>query len=837
MDKLLIGLNSEQQQAVTKDSGAMLVLAGAGSGKTRVLTSRIAYLIKKGVKPYEILAVTFTNKAATEMKQRLITLLGEETVKDLWVGTFHNICGRMLRYDIEKYKTKDGTTWSSNFVIFDQDDSLSLIKQAIKKEGLDEKMYVPKAIQATISMAKNKMQDAFKYATHAKDFRSERVSKIFYNYEGLLATNNALDFDDLLLTSVNLLKENEDVLKKYSMRFKHILVDEFQDTNQAQYNLINSIYSGNGTIEKRPNTSLCVVGDVDQSIYSWRGADCKLILNFQSEFPETELIKLEQNYRSTQNILETANNIIKNNNERLDKNLYSNKGKGDKIFCFEAQSELEEAHFISNKIGNYTMLGKYNCNDCVVLYRTNAQSRAIEEAFMSKKIPYKMIGGMKFYARKEIKDLIAYLKLVYNSDDSQSVKRVINVPKRSIGATTIKKMDEISVREFRPIFEILQHIDDYSEFTARVKAPVQDFVRLINSLKEKSQTMRLSEFIAQMIDDIGYLDELKEEATEEANSRIENIQEFISAAKVHEDLQLENELGEFLSQLALVSDVDSIDNEAASVTLMTLHSAKGLEYPLVFLAGLEEGIFPHSRALNDPTEMEEERRLMYVGVTRAEEVLFLSYAKRRLLYGDYKYNTPSRFLKEIPEHLLDSNVHVSNSSSSASVTQSAQMGGASRGSSNGGFGRNNTRNNYYDGKVTSTSSFGRDFIVPKPVTTNSTKINLPPKVQPVKIEEQKLTNIAPKTVIVKKAPQSVEKPKEPEKEVVKQVSSVSTVEKKVVEEPVELFEKNERVFHEKFGVGTIQDIISVGENYMYSIDFGKQGNKALDAKFAKLKKF
>lgn len=838
MNQILSGLNTEQEKAVVKDKGSMLVLAGAGSGKTKVLTSRIAYLIQNGAKPWEILAVTFTNKAASEMKQRLTNILGEEIVKDIWVGTFHNICGRILRYDIDKYKTDDGTTWSKNFVIFDQNDSLSLIKQSIKKENLDEKMYVPKAIQSTISMAKNKMLDAFSFATNSRDFRAERISKVFYNYEGLLATNNALDFDDLLLISVNLLSKTEDILAKYSSRFKHILVDEFQDTNATQYELIKLLYTGNNE-EVSPNKTLCVVGDVDQSIYSWRGADCRIILNFQSDFKSTELIKLEQNYRSTQCILEAANNVIKNNNERLDKNLYSNKGKGEKIKCFEAETELEEAHYIANKIKLLTTNNKYSYNDCVVLYRTNAQSRAIEEAFMSKNIAYKMLGGIKFYDRKEIKDLIAYLKLIYNSNDSQSFKRIINVPKRSIGPTSVKKLETIAENESRSIYEVCENIDNYSEFTARTKTPLLDFVRLINLLKKKAEQMKLSEFIAQSIDDIGYLDELKEEATEEANSRIENLQEFISAAKEYENSESGNDLGEFLSQLALVSDVDSLDEQAKSVTLMTLHAAKGLEFPVVFLAGLEEGIFPHMRSLNNNEEMEEERRLMYVGVTRAEELLHISFAKRRLIYGDYKYYTPSRFLKEIPPQIIEASFknplpskHQNSYQGSSyrdkiqprSLDRSNDYESGNTNNFSNSFGKNFVAPKFQKSSNTqTTNSFGSSFVAPKRTEIKKPVVNNSPS--PKVIEHPKKELPIKKSEPIKNIPLPVEKP-----------ASVAVVEETPIP-PIKLFEKGDRVFHDKFGIGTIEDVVAVGPNHLYSIDFGKQGKKAVDAQFAKLKKF
>jgi len=821
MNEILVGLNSAQQEAVSKLSGAMLVLAGAGSGKTKVLTQRIAYLIQNGVSPYEILAVTFTNKAAQEMKERLLSILGENVVKNLWVGTFHNICGRILRQDIEKYKTDDGRNWRNNFVIFDQDDSLSLIKQAIKIENLDDKMYQPKSLQTTISMAKNKMMDAFKFATNARDFRSERISRVYHTYEGMLSTNNALDFDDLLLMSVNLFSKSPETLTKYHSRFKHVLVDEYQDTNLAQYHLINKIYTGGIDKFAAKNRSLCVVGDIDQSIYSWRGADYKIILNFQNDFPDAELIKLEQNYRSTENILEVANHIIVNNTERLSKNLYSNKGKGEKILCFEANDEMEEAHFIIDKVKALTC-GKYSYNDCVVLYRTNAQSRSIEEAFMARSIPYKMVGGIKFYARKEIKDIIAYLKLIYNPDDSQSLKRVINVPRRSIGPTTIKKIDEISKDHNVSLFTVIENIDDHSEFSPKTKNSLKGFVNLIKKTREAYGSMPLSEFIAQMIDNTEYLDELKEEGTEESNSRIENIQEFISVAKEYESMAEENDLGEFLTQISLVSDLDSLEEAAESVTLMTLHAAKGLEFPVVFLAGLEEGIFPHSRSLNSNTEMEEERRLMYVGVTRAEDLLYLTYAKKRLIWGDYKYCTPSRFFKEIPQNLIVTNyAREKEQKSSYSNTKPGSWGYSKN--NEGSKPVNKDFKSFKDSPLQTDYSkgFGSNFVAPKYKKIEETKS---PKVE-VKLYKPTVQKVQEKAISGPQLPDNL-------KALVKK-KETPTPQKTVLD----IFKEGERVFHEKYGIGIVAEVLEMGQDVMYSVDFGKLGKKPLDARFSKLKKF
>ncbi len=886
MSKILEGLNNEQKEAASVISGPMLVLAGAGSGKTRVLTQRIAHMVSEGIHPANILAVTFTNKAAKEMKQRLESILGEETVKKLWVGTFHSICGRILRHDIENYKNEENRTWLNNFVIFDQAESLNLIKQALKVHNLDEKIYQPKSIQATISMAKNKMQNAFKFATKAKDFRTEKVAQVFTNYEEMLSANNAVDFDDMLMITVDLLCKCPEVLQKHHSRFKHILVDEFQDTNLAQYRLIKFLACADKQGLEEEDRSLCVVGDVDQSIYSWRGADYKIILNFQKDFQNTKLITLEQNYRSTGNILEVANSIILNNTDRLDKSLYSNKGQGEKITCYEASSEIEEALYIIKKIKDTTR-GKYSYNDCAVLYRTNSQSRALEEACMSQSIPYKMVGGIKFYERKEIKDIIAYLKLVHNPFDSQSLKRIINVPKRSIGATTLKKADEISLQTSKPVFEVLENIEEYSNFNNATKVKILEFIKLINYFKHLVKEMPLSEFISTIISDINYIEPLRAENTEEANSRIENIQEFISVVRNHEMQSVDNDLGEFLTQLALVSDLDGLEEESKSVTLMTLHAAKGLEFPVVFLAGLEEGIFPHMRSLEDPSEMEEERRLMYVGVTRAEDILYLTYSKRRLIWGDYKYFTPSRFLNEIPSNCMISNCVENLATPQVGQRKSYNNGksyhsGSSYGRSSynyGNYGKPKSKtdysapvgDNYSTGfgkgfkapsqkSVTNTGSigdnyssgFGAGFKAPSVNTSkkpaSATNIN---NNNMQKHDAPRSGPVKPKfsTATIEQPVQSVQKSQNPVEKETKQnqlgLNLENTTEPKQ-EEPVykpevkenpTVLNEGDRVFHEKFGMGVIEKVVQMGSNYLYSVDFGKMGKKAVDAQFAKLKKF
>lgn len=476
------------------------------------------------------------------------------------------------------------------------------------------------------------MQDAYTFSTRARDYRTQKISEIYEEYEKQLLANNAIDFDDMLLLTVNLLSTNEEVRNKYHERFSHILVDEFQDTNISQYMLIKHLYSNNKAETELKNRSLCVVGDVDQSIYSWRGADYKIILNFQADYRNSKLIKLEQNYRSVATILDAANAIIVNNTERVSKNLYSTKGQGDKIDIYEAQDEAGEAYFIANKIKNYAR----NLNDYAVLYRTNSQSRAIEEALISQGISYRMVGGLKFYDRKEVKDIIAYLKLLYNRHDSQSLKRIINVPKRSIGDTTVKKLQEIANGMDYSLYEVIQNIDEYDDLSAGVKSKLKAFCELLDKLDKNKNSLSLPEFIAFVIEETGYLRELKQEDTEEAESRIENLQELVNVARDFAPDEEDNILGEFLAQVALVSDLDETPDADNAVTLMTLHAAKGLEFETVFLAGLEEGIFPHSRSLNSNTEMEEERRLMYVGVTRAKQKLYISYAKRRQMWGRNK---------------------------------------------------------------------------------------------------------------------------------------------------------------------------------------------------------
>lgn len=834
MENILGNLNKEQKEAVQTTKGPLLILAGAGSGKTKVLTSRIAYLIQNGVHPRNILAVTFTNKAAKEMKARLGNILGEKTVKYMWVGTFHGICGRILRENIENYSFQSGKKLDKNFTIYDDTDTNAVIKQAIKKLNFDDKVYQPKLVKSVISNAKNKMQDAYTFATFARDFKSQKIAQIFEEYENTLNNNNAIDFDDMLMLTVKLFEQNAQVRKEYYDRFEHILVDEYQDTNLAQYNLVNMLYT-NCSSEIPPERSLCVVGDIDQSIYSWRGADYTIIMNFQKDFKNTKLIKLEQNYRSTANILNVANAIIENNTERVEKVLYSNKGEGELIDYFEAQDESDEANFIASKIkqdsgGNY--------NQYAILYRTNSQSRALEEACMAAGIPYRIYGGLKFYDRKEIKDIIAYLKLIFNPDDSQSFKRIVNVPKRSIGDTTVKRLQDFADREDISLFEAVKRIQEDTEIPPRTRTKLTEFAELIRKFKDASSNYSLREFVTLVIEKSGYLAELQMQNTPESEADIENLQELVNVAEEFVPEDENNVLGEFLTQVSLVSDIDSMDNIANNVTLMTLHAAKGLEFPIVFLAGMDDGVFPHQRTFNIPSEMEEERRLMYVGVTRAEEKLYLTSAKRRQMWGEFKYYNPSRFIEEIPRQLMNT-IGFEGSTNNSSTFRNA-VSKAKTGKSDYSY---SAAQSDSFGYVKPSTGFGRGFVAPQKRSTTTTTTTVK-------------SNRTPARTILVKSKENKKRDEEKVKEFFKDNAIKRMLEEKRkydiqrahAEEERErriegfgnmtdVFNVGERVFHDKLGIGHILEVIPVGESTMYTIDFGKQGKKAMDASYAHLKKF
>lgn len=844
MENILDNLNNEQREAVQTVEGPLLVLAGAGSGKTKLLTSRIAYLIKeKCVRPRNILAVTFTNKAAKEMKERLGNILGEDVVKYMWVGTFHGICGRILRENIENYSFQSGKKLDKNFTIYDETDSVAVIKQAIKKLNLDDKVYQPKLVKSIISNAKNKMQDAYTYATFARDFKSQKVASIYEEYENSLNNNNAIDFDDMLMLTVKLLEQCKEVRQLYYDRFQHILVDEFQDTNMAQYKLINMLYT-NLEADIPDERSLCVVGDVDQSIYSWRGADYTIILNFQQDFKKTKLIKLEQNYRSTANILNVANAIIENNTERVDKVLYSQKGDGELIDYFEAQDEADEANFIASRIKQDSG-GDYN--RYAILYRTNSQSRALEEACMAAGIPYKIYGGLKFYDRKEIKDIIAYLRLIYNTDDSQSFRRIVNVPKRSIGDTTIKNLADFADKEDISLFAACQRIEEAIEIPPRTRSKLKDFSQLILKFKDAVSSYSLQEFVTLVIEKTGYLAELQSQNTPESEADIENLQELVNVAGEFVPEEQDNVLGEFLQQVALVSDTDAVENITNNVTLMTLHSAKGLEFPIVFLAGCDEGVFPHQRTFNNASEMEEERRLMYVGVTRAEEKLYLTSAKRRQMWGEYKYYNPSRFIDEIPRQLLNSTAFEGSTSGSSTFQNAVSK--ARTGKSDYSYSAAQADSNGY---IRPSSGFGKGFVAPtKGLASGSTQNDR----QKQNAAYSKPSRTPSRTILVKSKvnkERDEEKVKEffkdnaikrmleekHQKERAMQEAEAERLKKMETTSPIEyVFNEGERVFHDKLGIGHIKEVTQIGESMMYTIDFGKQGIKAMDAAYAKLKKF
>lgn len=828
MENILENLNKEQVEAVKTVEGPLLILAGAGSGKTKVLTTRIAYLIQNNyARAREILAVTFTNKAAKEMKERLGLILGEETVKYMWVGTFHGICGRILRENIANYNFQSGKKLDKNFTIYDETDSINVLKQVIKKLNIDDKIYQPKLVKAVISNAKNKMQDAYTFATFARDFKSQKIAEIFDAYENTLNNNNAIDFDDMLLLTVKLLEQQPQVREYYFNKFKHILVDEYQDTNLAQYMIVNMLYT-NKQKDIPENRSLCVVGDVDQSIYSWRGADYTIILNFQKDFRNAKVIKLEQNYRSTANILNVANAIIENNEERVEKYLYSQKGDGELIDYYEAQDEADEANFIVSKIKQNSG-GDYN--RYAILYRTNSQSRALEEACMAAGIPYRIYGGLKFYDRKEIKDIIAYMKLIHNTDDSQSLRRIINVPKRALGETTVTHLQRYADEKDMSLFQaIIECDEDARELSPKTRSKLKDFAALILRLKEEIKTHNLREFVTLVIEKTGYLADLQLQNTPEADADIENLQELVNVAEEFEPEELDNALGEFLQQVALVSDIDSMDNISNNISLMTLHSAKGLEFPVVFLAGMDEGVFPHQRTFNSLSELEEERRLMYVGVTRAEEKLYLISAKRRQMWGEYKYYNPSRFIEEIPRKLLEYSTfegRSENSSTFRDAVSKVKTGDSGRSYSTA------QADSY--GYVKPTTGFGKGFIAPQkrsqqsnrtPSRTILVKSQKNKERDEEKVKEFFKDNAIKRMVEERKRANQEELLKEQELKRQREDTSIDYV-----------FNVGERVFHEKLGVGHISDVIMDGASIIYVIDFGKMGKKSMAAEYARLKKF
>ena len=639
MNSLLTGLNKEQQQAVQHTEGPLLILAGAGSGKTKVLTVRIAHLLAQGVNPYEILAITFTNKAAKEMKSRVEGLVGD-VANRIWLSTFHSFCAKFLRFELDNF-----LGYNSNFTIYDTSDSQAVIKAALKALNLDDKYYPVGAMIAAISDAKNKLLFASDFRKQARDFYQQKVADVYEYYERELRKNNALDFDDLLLVAVKLLQSNAAVLDKYSKRFRYVMIDEYQDTNHAQYLLAKLLASH--------WKNIAVVGDADQSIYAWRGADIQNILDFEKDHPNCTSIKLEQNYRSTKIILDAANAVIENNEGRPKKNLWTDKTEGAKIQHFTAQSEHEEAAFIGDTIAKKHDIHGVPYGDMAILYRTNAQSRVLEEALIKRALPYTMVGGTKFYDRKEIKDVLAYLRVLYNPFDDLSLLRIINVPKRSIGATTVAKLQDYARANGTSLFMTLTQLHLVDTIKGKTKEKLEEFGILIFTLVAEMEDKTVLDILEAILDRTGYLAQLEESTDPQDQARAENIGELLSVAKDFQDTNPTGTVEDFLEQVALVNDVDSFEQEESKVTLMTLHAAKGLEFPIVFLGGLEEGLFPHSRTLMNPEEIEEERRLAYVGITRAEKELYISNATTRTVFGRTSSYLPSRFIDEIPEELVD----------------------------------------------------------------------------------------------------------------------------------------------------------------------------------------
>ncbi|EES72765.1 ATP-dependent DNA helicase PcrA, partial [Paenibacillus sp. oral taxon 786 str. D14] len=638
-------LNPQQRQAVEATEGPLLIMAGAGSGKTRVLTHRIAYLIAtRKAPPWAILAITFTNKAAREMQDRVSRLVGGPEGRDIWVSTFHSMCVRILRRDIERIG------FTSNFSILDSTDQLSVIRNCMKEQNIDTKKFEPKAVQAAISTAKNELITPQQYEQKIGDYFEGIVAKIYAQYQRQLRQNNSLDFDDLIMKTIELFKAAPDVLDFYQKKFQYIHVDEYQDTNRAQYMLCRMLADKHHRI--------CVVGDSDQSIYRWRGADISNILNFEKDYPEAKTILLEQNYRSTSTILNAANEVIGHNTGRKPKKLWTDKGDGDKIKVYRANSEHDEGYFVTTEIHNSVKSGR-NYRDHAILYRTNAQSRVIEEILIKSDIPYQIVGGIKFYDRKEIKDLLAYLRVLSNPDDDISLTRIINVPKRGIGDTTVAKLADAAAQRGTSIYRVLEVVDDLG-IAGRTRNALVEFFDMIHGLHQMVPYLSVTELTEKLLEVTQYRLELQNENTLEARSRLENIDEFLSVTMEFENNNEDKSLVSFLTDLALIADIDSMnDNSDAekpnddAVVLMTMHSAKGLEFPVVFIIGMEEGVFPHSRAFLDNEELEEERRLAYVGITRAEEKLYLSCAQMRTLFGRTTANPPSRFLDEIPEELKE----------------------------------------------------------------------------------------------------------------------------------------------------------------------------------------
>lgn len=766
-EELINGLNDKQKEAVLATDGPCLVIAGAGSGKTKVLTHKIAYDIESGIKPWNILAITFTNKAANEMKERIEKLIGD-AAKDLWMGTFHSICVRILRRYIDRigYKT--------DFVIFDTSDQKTLIKECLKTLKVDDKIFTDRGVLSEISNGKNEMLEPKAYGVkYAGDFRKKTIAEIYELYQRRLRENNAIDFDDIINFTIKILSENPDVLDYYTEKFKYILVDEYQDTNKAQFTLVSLLASKYGNVT--------AVGDNDQGIYSFRGADISNILNFERDFPGTRIIKLEQNYRCTGNILKAANAVIKHNENKYDKKLWTENEEGHLPCIYCGEDEYDEGRYIVEQI-NHLKTEEYCKNsDFTILYRMNAQSRAIEDILMREGIPYKVIGGLKFYERKEIKDIIAYLRLIHNSADNLSLKRIINEPKRGIGKTSIEQIQEISDKTGNSMYEIIRNAQEYG--LTRVFSNSRNFIEQIEYLKSKKDELKISDLIKETLNKTGYTKALENENSVEAETRIENLEEFLTVAIEFEEESADNTLAEFLENITLSSDIDGMEDQDNSITLMTLHSAKGLEFPVVFLVGMEEGIFPGYKSIGEPQALEEERRLFYVGITRAKQYLYLTCAKHRTIFGSTSYNQVSRFVKEIPEELLEGYAEVVERKS-VDKEEFKDYG---------------YRWSYGKGQTVKTFKMSEEdkSAVAKTIGEQGTKSEYQ-----YRTAESFLNSI-------------------------KQNNQTNDVD-------LSKYQVGQRVYHKKFGEGTITKLEQEGNDVKVDLEFDKAGHKRLMAKFAGL---
>ncbi len=761
MKDILEGLNDKQYEAVINTDGPCLVIAGAGSGKTKVLTHKIAYLLnEKNIKPWNILAITFTNKAANEMKSRVETLVGE-AAKEIWMGTFHSICVKILRNFIDRIG------YEKSFIIFDTSDQKTLVKECLKSLDIDDKMFTDRAVLSEISNAKNEMLEPVQYAMRAGgDYRKEKIARVYAMYQQKLKENNAVDFDDIINLTIKILAENPDVLEYYNDKFKYILVDEYQDTNKSQFTLVTMLAAKYGNIT--------VVGDNDQGIYSFRGADISNILNFEKDFPGTKIIKLEQNYRCTGNILNAANAVIKNNVVKYEKKLWTENDIGELPNFFCGDNEYDEATYVVEQINRLRREEYLKYSDFAVLYRMNAQSRAIEDILRREDIPYKIIGGLKFYERKEIKDIIAYLRLIYNPSDNLSLKRIINEPKRGVGKTSIDNISKLSDSSNISMYEIIKNAADFG--LNRVFVNTRDFIEQMEYLMAKKDELKISELIKETLNKTGYTKALENENSVEAETRIQNLEEFLTVAMEFEEESAENSLGEFLEGITLSSDIDGMEDEEDSVTLMTLHSAKGLEFPVVFLVGMEEGIFPGYKSIGEPKELEEERRLCYVGITRARQYLFLTCAKQRTIFGSTTYNAASRFIEEIPkEYLQGYEDTFKDNDSYSDSTYKWEYGKSSKVTT---YKMNDMTSSGIE-KSKKTSTGGYNFRTPESFLSNLNK------------------------------------------------KSESTVD-------LSQYQAGVRVFHKKFGEGIINYVEKEGDDLKVDINFDKVGHKRLMAKFANL---